>query len=136
MTDSARPASRSTAAELLKMARDCLEGVGRGMEREAGHQELTDRMRELRDLIDANLATPLSEQGTLPITDNDRRWRILEHGCQWISFAPLGGEDHSFDPRGVPGLQAMRKFADEISERHIKMLKEAIEQSRPAERAD
>lgn len=86
----------------------------------------------------AELNAIVSEQQ--PITDNDRRWRFLEHGCQWVSFIPLNGEQRSFDPRILSGyaghLQDMRATVDAESTKHIKMLKDAIEQSRPAERKE
>lgn len=63
---------------------------------------------------------------TARITDNDRRWRHLEHGCQWVSWTETGGETHSFDPRNVTGfdgdLKHMRARADEQSARQVAML--------------
>ena len=64
----------------------------------------------------------LSETGR--ISENDKRWRILEHGCQWVSWTPTGGETVSFDPRSVKYLQAMRKCADETSAKHVAILRE------------
>ena len=65
-----------------------------------------------------------------PITDNDRRWRHLEHGCQWVSWTETNGETHSFDPRNVGtgyqgDLQSMRATADEQLERQVAKLKSA-----------
>jgi hypothetical protein len=47
-----------------------------------------------------------------PISENDLRWRFLEHGCQWVSFTPLGGQTRAFDPRDVSahGLLGLRKY--------------------------
>lgn len=60
------------------------------------------------------------------LTDNDKRWRILEHGCQWVSFTPTGGETRSFDPRDVKHLEAMRAFADRVRAEQLEMLREGI----------
>lgn len=60
-----------------------------------------------------------------PITDNDKRWRILEHGCQWVSWTPIGGETHSFDPRDVGHLKQMRAWADETIAKQLAQLDEA-----------
>lgn len=72
---------------------------------------------------------PASEKQA-PITDNDRRWRFLEHGCQWVSFTPIGGDTRSFDPRIVSGyaghLQDMRETVDREAEKHLAILREGI----------
>lgn len=61
------------------------------------------------------------------ISDQDRRWRFLEHGCQWVSWTPTGGETVSFDPRDVKHLQAMRAKADETAAAHVKLLLDGAE---------
>lgn len=62
----------------------------------------------------------------LGITQNDKRWRILEHGCQWVSWTPTGGETHSFDPRDVKELKRMRAWADETIEKQLAILRDGI----------
>lgn len=57
------------------------------------------------------------------ITDNDKRWRFLEHGCQWVSWTPIGGETHSWDPRDVKHLQAMRESADKTLHEQVALLR-------------
>lgn len=63
-----------------------------------------------------------------PITDNDRRWRFLEHGCQWVSWVPINGAQVSFDPRTLTGfsgdLNDMRGQADIEIRRHLYILQE------------
>lgn len=83
-------------------------------------------LKTLQQLRDGHLAP-----ADAPITGNDRRWRHLEHGCQWVSWTETGGETHSFDPRHVPGLTAMRDLADEQSARHIAAMKALIAQNGP-----
>jgi hypothetical protein len=99
----------------------------------AGHQlaagPYLPTLQDIQVLSAAAKLLAVSETRT-PITDNDKRWRILEHGCQWVSFTPIGGETHSFDPRDVRYLKAMRAFADEISAKQIAILREGIEQFR------
>jgi hypothetical protein len=56
------------------------------------------------------------------LTDNDKRWRLLEHGCQWVSWTPTGGETHSFDPRDVGHLKRMRAWADETITKQLALL--------------
>ena len=58
------------------------------------------------------------------LTENDKRWRLLEHGCQWVSWTPIGGETHSFDPRSLQQLKLMRALADETITKHLKALEE------------
>jgi hypothetical protein len=60
-----------------------------------------------------------------PITENDLRWRFLEHGCQWVSFTPLGGQTRAFDPRDVSahGLLGLRKFVDDESAKQLTVLR-------------
>ena len=68
------------------------------------------------------------------LTQNDKRWRILEHGCQWVSFCRIGGEQESFDPRDMKHLKGMRAAADEIIEKQLAVLREGIEkQAKPQE---
>lgn len=59
------------------------------------------------------------------------RWRFLEHGCQWVSFTPSGGETRSFDPRIVSGyaghLQDMRATVDAELAKQLALLKEGAE---------
>lgn len=79
---------------------------------------------------EAHLKAFLSEKQA-PITDNDRRWRFLEHGCEWVSFIPIGGEQRSFDPRVVTdspgvGVVAMRVCVDRWTEKHLAILREGI----------
>lgn len=68
------------------------------------------------------------------ITENDKRWRILEHGCQWVSWTPIGGETHSFDPRDVEHLKRMRAWADETIEKHLAILRDGISARSPLAR--
>lgn len=62
-----------------------------------------------------------------PITDNDKRWRFLEHGCQWVSWIAHGKDQVSFDPRKVTGygghLQDMRATIDRQCEEQLALLK-------------
>lgn len=88
--------------------------------------------QELPPLIDAvfeQAKSPGSEKQP-PITDNDRRWRFLEHGCQWVSFTPIGGDTRSFDPRFVSGyaghLEDMRATVDREAEKQLAILREGI----------
>lgn len=72
----------------------------------------------------------LVPSATAPITDNDERWRFLEHGCQWVSWIAHGKEQVSFDPRkvdGMGGLVAMRTLIDEQTEEHIAFLRAEVE---------
>lgn len=68
------------------------------------------------------------------------RWRLLEHGCQWVSFIPTNGEQRSFDPRNVTGyagdLEDMRAFADETLKKQLEILKEGAEALSKKYRAD
>jgi hypothetical protein len=99
--------------------------AGRG-----GVQFTMDEFRIIRELTDFAFSA-LSEKREQPITDNDRRWRFLEHGCQWVSFIPINGDQYSFDPRVVSkapgvGLTYMREVADHETEKHLAILREAI----------
>ena len=68
---------------------------------------------------------------TQPITDNDKRWRFLEHGCQWVSWTPINGQTVSFDPRNVTGyagdLIDMRGQADIELRKQLNTLREGAE---------
>lgn len=81
--------------------------------------------------IDAALAaSPSAPQAvTEPITQNDKRWRFLEHGCQWVSWTPINGRTRSFDPRNLTGyegdLSDMRASADEELATQLKTLRDA-----------
>lgn len=79
-------------------------------------------------MIDEVIAA--DSESEAPITDNDRRWRFLEHGCQWVSFTPIGGDTRSFDPRIVSGyaghLGDMRATVDSEAEKQLAILKEGI----------
>lgn len=77
--------------------------------------------RLIADAIDA-----CARPEELGITQNDKRWRILEHGCQWVSWTPTGGETHSFDPRDVKELKRMRAWADETIEKQLAILRDGI----------
>lgn len=50
------------------------------------------------------------------------RWRTLEHGCQFVSFTPTGGQTRSFDPRSTSHLQAMRGSIDTVLAEQLKQL--------------
>lgn len=70
-----------------------------------------------------------------PISQNDKRWRFLEHGCQWVSFIPTNGDQHSFDPRVVSkapgvGLVHMREVADREMEKQLGILRAGISDMR------
>lgn len=78
----------------------------------------------MEQAAEQELAAIRSEQQ--PITDNDKRWRILEHGCKWVSVMPRDGEGRCFYLDDVQDVLAMRKFADSLSKRQVKLLKEAI----------
>jgi hypothetical protein len=66
-----------------------------------------------------------------PITDNDRRWRFLEHGCQWVSWTPINGQTVSFDPRNSTGyrgdLKDMRGQDDIEIRKQLAILQERID---------
>jgi hypothetical protein len=72
-------------------------------------------------VLRAKESVALSEK--VAITDNDKRWRFLEHGCQWVSWAPTGGDTVSFDPRDVKHLQAMRASADKTLHEQVALLR-------------
>lgn len=115
--------SRSEREQLLADIEEFLQP------RDDGHYEKGwDCIRRMKQFLEA----PVSEQQ--PITDNDKRWRIVEHGCKWVSLMPREGEGRCFYLDDVKDLEALRKFADGLSKRQIKMLKDAIKQTRPAER--
>lgn len=69
------------------------------------------------------------------------RWRVLEHGCRWVSFMPTDAAHipaPSFDPRnleGPSGLKAMRQKMDEALERHLKILRDGAYTARKADEA-
>lgn len=69
------------------------------------------------------LLRTVPEQGEA-LTENDKRWRLLEHGCQWVSWTPIGGETHSFDPRSLQQLKLMRTLADETIAKQLATLEE------------
>lgn len=90
-------------------------------------EEIVARLNALAEHQRLYVLEPVSERGTSKADKRDAaRWRILEHGCQWVSFTETNGETHSFDPRNVTGyqgdLKSMRKFADEIMERQLNIL--------------
>lgn len=103
---------------------ECCKFVAEMLRGPLNQPALADRVLEL---IEEN-AVRSAPSATAPITDNDRRWRHLEHGCQWVSWTETGGATHSFDPRHMTGLTHMRARADQQSAEHVKRLRDGADQ--------
>lgn len=76
----------------------------------------------------AQLNTRFAQSESEPITAEDKRWRFLEHGCQFVSWTPTGGETVSFDPRDVKHLSAMREKADKTLSEQVAQLRAEAEE--------
>lgn len=82
-------------------------------------------VREVRTLLQVFQA--MCSENTV-LTAEDKRWRFLEHGCQWVSWTPTGGETVSFDPRDVKHLKGMRESADEMLHEQVAQLRAEAEE--------
>ena len=107
-----------------------IEELARQLERElaAANAEIETMQLEIIKLRGSYAAFAAS--ATPEISDNDRRWRFLEHGCQWVSWTPINGQTVSFDPRNLTGysgdLNDMRGQADIELRKHLEILRAGL----------
>lgn len=131
------PAAPSEKEELEKHAYQAMQILGAaitGEDHGCHVGNLAEMAQEVSNLLKA------ARSATPAITDNDKRWRFLEHGCQWVSWTPINGQTVSFDPRNLTGysgdLNDMRGQADIELRRHLAILRAAADNCKAQEGKD
>ena len=72
------------------------------------------------------------DRSAIAPTVNDKRWRFLEHGCEWVAWRQRGSETAvTFDPTHVPTLQDMRATIDRQAEEQIALLRAGADRLKP-----
>lgn len=123
--DKQRDETATLIAELRQRAhflRHCVKGSWKVTDEQTA-AAFDEKCADALERLSGGVSASGRRNETPPITDADRRWRHLEHGCEWVSWTETGGDTHSFDPRHVPGLTHMRRTADEQSAKQVEAIK-------------